>query len=213
MSEPLPVHLILGSRSPRRLELLSLLLPPEQIVVLAAPDETEPGFEGCTDREDVLDQLALIAFLKNEAVREEIAGRNWGALLTADTVVMAQDETGRAAVLGKPDGPDWQARVREWFHRYYLGRTHEVATAVCLWQPDGTLTEFHVITEVSFAQARPELVDWYVATDEPLGKAGGYAVQGAGGMFVDQIRGSLSNVIGLPLEATWKSLRKIGLIY
>jgi septum formation protein len=130
--------------------------------------------------------------------------------LTADTTIIAGDDAGRPIVLGKPDPTgDWQETVQDWFQRYYLGRTHLVATAVCLTSAAGERFEFCVTTAVRFRNVEPELLDWYLATGEPLGKAGGYGLQGAGGMFVEHVNGSLSNVIGLPLEATWEALRRL----
>ena len=104
--------LILGSRSPRRRELLSLLVPSARMEVVVPVDDTEAGFDGLETMETILPRLAGIARTKNEAVREQLVqseqkSGSWGAVLTADTVVIAQKTKSRSVVLGKPDGPDW----------------------------------------------------------------------------------------------------------
>jgi septum formation protein len=68
-----------------------------------------------------------------------------------------------------------------------------------------------VATEVAFARLSPAQIEWYVATGEPLDKAGAYAIQGAGGAFVLRVEGSVSNVVGLPLAETADLLRRAGL--
>ncbi len=65
-------------------------------------------------------------------------------------------------------------------------------------------------TRVDFAELRPEEIDWYVASGEPLDKAGAYAVQGLGALFVERVDGNYSNVVGLPLPATYRLLRRAG---
>ncbi|WP_437224577.1 Maf family protein [Planctomicrobium sp. SH661] len=204
--------LILGSRSPRRLDLLSLLIPQRRIHVAAPQDESEAGFEGKTSLAEILSQLAAIARTKNEAVYRQSSGRDWGGILTADTVVIAVDPADRLAVLGKPDGPHWKETTRDWFLNYYDNRAHQVATGVCLRSPEGTLLEFQVLTQIRFGTISPEMIDWYIHTGEPLGKAGGYGLQGAADMFVKSIIGSPSNVIGLPLEQTWQALQSLSLL-
>src|SRR5690606_33293837 len=108
----------------------------------------------------------------------------------------------------KPDGPDWQQTVRDRWTHYLLGKCHQVMTGVCLRSPNGQLEEFLTVTEVCFLPASRELVDWYIRTEEPLGKAGGYGLQGAASLFVKSIHGSPTNVIGLPLMETWHALQR-----
>lgn len=239
MSRPGPFPVVLGSRSPRRIELLKLLLPDDRILVVPPVDSDEPGFEGLHDLPEILGQLSRIARLKNDAVRSQLEAGRWSALLTADTMVIADDGTGGAVVLGQPDGPGWESRVWDWFERYLLGGTHRVVTGVCLTSFGGDRIEFTTTTEVTFlgldrgspgpaTETSPrdqaahlgsvaptvprDLLDWYIDTGEPLGKAGGYGVQGAGGMFVESVHGSLSNVIGLPIRETWTALRELRLV-
>ncbi|SFH70056.1 Maf family protein [Planctomicrobium piriforme] len=203
---------LLGSRSPRRLELLSLLIPADQIQVSPPEDESEQGFDDVHTLAQIDERVLAIASRKRDLVAEAWLTRPWRLLLTADTVVIVRDDSGQPVVLGKPDGERWQATVRDWFTRYYLGRPHEVATAVCLRTADGREESFVERTKVEFRTASPELLEWYIATEEPLGKAGGYGLQGAGGMFVQSVTGSPSNVIGLPVERIWQTLNEWELI-
>jgi septum formation protein len=231
---------ILGSRSPRRRELLAHLIPEERIRIVPPHEADEPGFDNLhTDRE-IVEQLQRIARMKNEDVVGQLAPGTWTGVLTADTTIVASHRDGRPVALGKPDGEGWEERVRSWFLKYYSGRTHRVITAVCVTSPiacHGSVSraefgpstrlaepchaegegsdarqEFYVTTEVNLEEISDELLDWYLATGEPLGKAGGYGLQGAGGMFATLVTGSISNVIGLPLKETWQALKRMNLL-
>jgi septum formation protein len=120
-------------------------------------------------------------------------------VLAADTTVEVDGE-----ILGKPvDGADARRMLRR-----LSGRTHHVHTGVAARA--GERLELDVVTTaVTFVPLVPTAVDWYVATGEPFDKAGGYAVQGVGGVFVESIRGSVSNVVGLPLAPTVDLLRRL----
>ncbi len=201
--------IVLGSRSPRRRELLSLLVPAERIVVLPPTDPDEPGFEGLVDEASIRRQLLHIAHLKNTHVRARQECPPEALVLTADTIIVA-GEPGAYVVLGQPPAtPEWQQTVREWFHSHYFGRTHRALTAVVLSHPDGQLIERIVETHVTLGPENVALLEWYLATEEPLGKAGGYALQGAGSVFVSRVEGSLTNVVGLPLEAVREMLAEM----
>ncbi len=184
------MRLVLASQSPRRRELLGLLgLDPE--VRPAHADETlHPG-------EPAEAYVRRVAREKAAAVAGEL-------VLGADTAVVLGEE-----VLGKPrDAEDARRMLRA-----LSGRDHRVLTGVCLRVGGAAPRELAalVATEVSFAALTPGQVDWYVATGEPLDKAGAYALQGAGGSLVREIRGSVSNVVGLPLAETAALLARAGL--
>lgn len=212
--------LILGSRSPQRLELLSQMIPPSRIKIVVPEEEAEAGFDGRETMESILSQLTGIARTKNEAVRRQLApgkGKTgsrsitgWSAILTADTIVIATEADARSVVLGKPDGPEWEAKTRSWFLNYYSGKTHRVATAICVRTPEEMLLEQCVLTDVTFSPIDSRLLEWYLSTREPLGKAGGYGLQGAASLFVTAMDGSPSNVIGLPMRETWDALLRAG---
>ena len=195
---------ILGSRSPRRLELLQLLAPREQISVLPPACAAEAGFDGLQEEPAIARRLLEIVQAKKADVEAQLSSEQQRSSrrLVADTIVVVQGVAGGQRVLGQPpEKEDWQGEVREWFERYYSGRAHTVWTGVCLWDHQQTLTEDIVRTTVVFRTISPAEIDWYLATGESLGKAGGYGLQGLASVFVEKIEGSLSNVVGLPLES------------
>jgi septum formation protein len=126
-----------------------------------------------------------------------------GALvLAADTVVVLDGQ-----MLGKPrDEPDARRMLTA-----IAGREHTVLTGVALAEPGRGRRESIVeSSRVQMAPMRPEEVDWYAATGEPLDKAGSYAVQGLGALFVEAVYGNYTNVVGLPLPATRRLFSALG---
>lgn len=209
-------RIVLGSRSPQRLELLRSIVPAERIVVVPPRNAVEAGFDGLSTRAEIDARPVEIARAKCDDVRGQVergtAGvdlREVAAIVTADTVIVATDLHGWPVVLGQPPDDDWANTVRRWFYDYLLGRTHVAATAVCIFGAGGEWHERVVTTEVTF-HAGAERVEWYLSTGEPRGKAGGYAIQGAGGVFVSRVEGSLSNVVGLPLRELLEMLEAAG---
>jgi septum formation protein len=136
-----------------------------------------------------------MAMEKARAAREARPG-TW--LLAADTVVEIDDQ-----ILGKPENP---TIARDMLSRL-SGRGHRVLTAVTLVGPDETVHLDQVVTShVRFRSIDAREIDAYVASGEPLDKAGAYAVQGLGGRFVESVDGSFSSVIGLPMEVVRAAL-------
>lgn len=207
------LRLVLGSRSPRRQELLALLAPHDRIEVLPPLQSEEAGFDGLHELPAIEQRLLEIARTKCADVCDQVAGQLAGshdrpaarpvdAVITADTIIVARDPAARPMVLGQPPADEtWDQVVRDWFRTYYAGRVHAAMTGLCVALRDGRTVEQIVRTEVTFIADVEPLLDWYLKTGEPRGKAGGYGLQGAGSLFVSQVAGSLSNVIGLPLEA------------
>lgn len=207
----LPESALLASRSPRRLELLSLLIDRARIEVVVPPSSDELEFDSLTTWPEIRQRLLEIARHKATQVCELRPQRHPGCIVIAadTTVIVAQgapvagldDSQGQFCALGQPpDGAAGTAVVRDWFRQHYLGRTHWAATAVVATGPDGARREGVATTAVTFRAAAQHDVDWYISTGEPRGKAGGYALQGLGSTFVERIEGSLTNVVGLPLE-------------
>ncbi|HEX9050455.1 MAG TPA: Maf family protein [Anaeromyxobacter sp.] len=202
--------LVLASQSPRRRELLEQLGIPFVVRPAHADEAVLPGEPA---RDYVLRVARDKARLSSAAEARE--GAVEGALvLAADTAVVLRGE-----VLGKPSGPQDARRML----RALSGTVHEVLTGVCVRRaagarPDAAAPEGGpaveldavVATEVRFAPLSAAEVEWYVATGEPLDKAGAYAIQGAGGAFVIRVDGSVSNVVGLPLAETAALLRRAG---
>lgn len=173
---------MLASGSPRRHELLALLGVAFRVVV---PDVDETPQPGETPRQLV----ARLAATKAEAAVGAI-------VLAADTVV---DVDG--VVLGKPTDTADATRMLA----ALSGRDHEVHTGVAVRRNGRTVIEV-VTTTVRFVALTPSAIGHYVATGEPMDKAGAYAIQGAGGAFVESIAGSPSNVVGLPLATVARML-------
>ncbi len=201
-------RIVLGSRSPRRRELLSYLIAPERIIVLPPTDPEEPGFQGLHEEAPIRDQLLRIARMKNVNVRARVECPARALVLTADTVIVG-GAAGAYEVLGQPSSGDlWKETVRQWFNTYYFGQTHRVLTAVVISDATGQSWEHIAETSVTMGAGNEALLEWYLDTAEPLGKAGGYALQGAGSLFITHVAGSLSNVVGLPLEAVYEMLEQ-----
>jgi septum formation protein len=173
--------LILASASPRRRRLLAELGHSFQVLP-ADVDETPP--EGLS-AERVAEELALQKAVK---VAGQVAA---GTIIGADTVVVSAEGT----LLGKPADPRDAARILETLS----GSTHRVITALALiHQPGGARVLGHASTSVSMRQLTREEIDEYVATGEPFGKAGAYAIQERGDRFVTRLDGPYDNVVGLP---------------
>lgn len=196
--------IILGSRSPRRRELLSQIVPESAIEVIPPQNSSEAGFEARNDLESIRERLISICRTKNDDVLRQISqGKDVLApILTADTIVVIEREPSKHLVLGQPpEGHDWKQTVRNWFLDDYAGKTHRVLTGLCFRTGDQIISEISetLVTFHEYDYVCTHL-DWYLSTQESVGKAGGYAVQGSGSIFVQRIEGSLSNVVGLPLE-------------
>ena len=212
--------IVIGSRSPRRLELLQLIADPTRLVVLPPLDADEPGFDGLVEMSEFEARCHEIVELKRQDVIQQLAegaAPDQGCVVVcADTTVIVNDESGKLLALGQPqeDG-DWQNEVRGWFRDYLAGRTHFVlsAVSVSLCSETGNVSrrlKQSCVTSVTMRDNVDDWLDWYIATGEPLGKAGGYAIQGVGSVFVTKFEGSYSNVVGLPIENTAEMLRQIG---
>jgi nucleoside triphosphate pyrophosphatase len=186
-------ELVLASESPRRLALLAQAGIVPAHVVPAAIDESV--HKGEQPRTHAL-RLAV------EKVRAAQARHNAPAfILAADTVVAC----GRR-ILPKAENDD-QVRARL---TLLSGRRHQVMTAVALLTPEGQLRTRLALTRVSFRRLDDATVASYVESREGVGKAGGYAIQGRAEIFVKEISGSYSNVVGLPLALTVTLLQGCG---
>ncbi len=186
----LPKPMILASASPRRQELLGFYGIPFEVIPSQADEEAQgPGQE----------QVRLLARRKCQEVASRYPDR---LVLAADTLVCIDDE-----VLGKPRDEADALRML----RLLSGREHQVHTGVCLMSPDGRILEDVATTQVTFLPIGDELLRRYIATGEPMDKAGAYAIQGRAGALISGISGSPTNVIGLPLEVLTVLFEQLGL--
>ena len=184
------MRLILASSSPRRAELLrnagiDFEVRPSGVDEIPELGETPETFARRAAREKA---LAVAAAAGSER-----------PVLGADTVVDANGE-----ILGKPAGP-WDATR---MLRLLSGTTHRVITAVCLVRPPNRIEALkHEITWVTLRALDDEEIRAYVASSEPLGKAGAYAIQGLACKFVTRLDGCYFNVVGLPVALVYEILK------
>lgn len=178
----------------------------------------EAGFAGLHTRMAIEAQLSQISRQKARDVVSQIAklsvdpaGSGRDMIIAADTTVVVSQSDGTLDVVGQPpEDESWKATVARWFREYYAGKSHLVQTALCVTGPYGRSAERVVTSEVTMIADVERHLEWYIATGEPRGKAGGYAIQGAGSIFVSQVTGSLTNVVGLPLEALLDLFAELG---
>ena len=185
--------IVLASASPRRQELLRQIGCKFRVVVSDAEELSGDGISP--------EQLA-VENARRKA--EDVAAKEGGnaPVLGADTVV-AVDET----ILGKPKDETDAVRML----RLLSGRQHFVYTGIALAYR-GEIYEGVVRTEVWVDELSEKEIEAYIATGEPMDKAGAYAVQGIAAKFIPRIDGSFSNVVGLPLYAVKELTRKAGIV-
>lgn len=188
MSAPL----ILASASPRRADLLQHFGLSFGIEPSAIDEQSLPGESG----------VALIRRVAKEKAQAVQARRPDAYLLGADTGVLLDQQ-----FMGKPESCDEACEMLQ----ALSGRSHEVSSAVCLITPTGELFEAFATTSVWFSTLSEAWIEAYVASGDPMDKAGAYAIQNEAGLFVSRIEGSYSNVVGLPLYETGQLLRGAGL--
>lgn len=185
--------MILASGSPRRRELLEGMGVDFRVI---EPEIEERPREG----ESPASFVRRLAVEKARKVAE-VHPSSW--VLGADTVVVLEGE-----IMGKPRGASEAASML----RRLSGKVHNVLTAFALVNlAEGRQITGLEITEVKFVPMDETDIRWYISTGEPLGKAGAYAIQGRGGVFVEWVKGSYSNVVGLPLAQLLPHLKALGL--
>lgn len=175
----------LASGSPRRRELLQQIGVQFDVISASVEEKIKTGETG-------LDYVRRLALEKAQAGLAQVqrAGFSLAPVLGADTLGILDNK-----ILEKPKDANDAANIL----RSLSGRTHQVITAIALVSPEKTATAY-AITEVTFRQLTENEISEYWLTGEPCDKAGGYAIQGLGAVFVKSIQGSYSNVVGLPIE-------------
>jgi len=183
--------LILASASPRRKQLLEQVGLP----FISIPSHIEENEDG----KDPVQHTLLLSENKAKAVFQDSKGQ-W--ILGADTVVVIENE-----ILGKPETQTEALSMLG----YLSGKSHEVITGFCVLNPSGRIAHSEAVsTIVEFKDLRRDEIESYVATGEPFGKAGSYAIQGIGAFLIKGIQGSYTNVVGLPISDLISALEKIG---
>jgi septum formation protein len=184
------MRVILASKSPRRKEILENLGLKFDIVVADAVevcDETDPQA-----------RVAALAAIKGRAVLDTLAHREDTLIIASDTLVYASGE-----FLGKP-----RSRLdAERMMRLLSGKAHSVVSGLYLWCGGREYTSA-AETKVIFDEMTDAEIESYISTDEPYDKAGGYAVQGLASLYVSGLEGDYFNVVGLPVNLLYKSLKR-----
>lgn len=202
MNKNHPPFVYLASQSPRRRQLLEQLGVAHELL-LPDPHEDTEGLEAVLPAEPPARYVQRVTRLKLEAAMERMKRRGLppAPVLCSDTTV-ARGRT----IYGKPaDAADAARMLRE-----LAGTTHRVLTAVAV-QSGRTRRTALSDSRVTFARWTPAQIRDYVATGEPMGKAGAYAIQGRAGAFISHISGSYSGIMGLPLFEAAGLLRAFGL--
>jgi len=190
------MKIILASSSPRRSEILREAGIAFEIRSADIDERALPG-------ESAQAMVTRLAEAKARTVASEIDhSMRDGIVVGADTTVELGGE-----ILGKPRDP---AHAREMLAKL-SGRTHHVLTGIFLLRLSGNTTRTAVEkSAVTFAQLSEEEIAAYVASGEPLGKAGAYAIQGLAGRYIPRIEGCYFNIVGLPLARLYAFLRELG---
>jgi septum formation protein len=179
--------LLLASGSPRRAEILRAVGWPFDALATNIDETLAPG----ESAPKLVERLAL--------GKAEAAAKKHPSLLVlgADTTVVVDSE-----ILGKPvDEQDARRMLR-----LLSGKWHDVLTGVALVRTEGNGCRVvaHERTQVRFSEMSDAEIDWYVASGEPMDKAGAYAIQGRAALFIEEIRGDYWNIVGLPLRLVYK---------
>ncbi len=188
-----PPVLVLGSASPRRRELLAMLVDDFAVVVAGIDEIRRPDESPCRFAERLAAEKAVAV----------ASSCRQSPVLAADTVVAIDDEC-----LGKPASPD-QART---MLARLSGRVHQVHTAAALLMPESAPEMAISTSQVHFAELPGAWIDRYLASGEPMDKAGAYAIQGQAAAWIRHLSGSYSGVMGLDLFSTAKLLRAAALL-
>ncbi len=184
-------QIVLASGSPRRRELLEQL---GLTFTVVAPDVDESPLPG----EDPIAYVGRVALDKVNAVAVNTSVPD-ALVIAADTTIDLDGE-----IIAKPvDLDDARTMLRR-----LSGRVHAVHTGVALRRGDRCVSTT-VTSQVTFVTLSDAGVEWYIGTGEPLGKAGAYAIQGAGAVLVQSVEGSVTNVIGLPLPTVVQLAREL----
>jgi septum formation protein len=185
--------IILASGSPRRHQLLDMLGIPHQVDPSDVPEVPAPG-----------EPAERVAVRLAGEKATQVAARHPGTpVLAADTVVALGSR-----LLGKPASAAEAGRMLA----ELSGREHRVVTAVALAH-DGRVEQRHDVTRVWFRPLTPQTIEAYVATGEPMDKAGAYGVQGYGAVLVERIEGDFFSVMGLPVRLVVELLEVAGVPY
>lgn len=181
-------QVILASASPRRRDILTHLGVPFEVCVSEADEHCDLADPG--------ERVEAIARRKCEATRDSRDVNESELILASDTLVWVD-----GCFLGKPADQEDAARML----RLLSGRVHRVISGIAVWYK-GRMVTAHDTTYVCFRPMSEEDIGEYLATGEPFGKAGGYAIQGEAARYVSEIKGEYENVVGLPVRCLYETV-------
>jgi septum formation protein len=190
MANHLCEKLILASGSPRRKELLTAVGWEFEAITAGIDESLRPG-------EDPATYVQRLAKSKAEAVAAKLRD---GLVLGADTTVVVDDQ-----ILGQPIDDQDAKRMLQLLN----GKWHEVLTGVAVGRVGGEWRVDYETTHVRFAGMTDSEMDWYISTGEARGKAGAYGIQGAAGLFIEEIDGDYFNIVGLPIRLVYELARQL----
>ena len=201
----------LASQSPRRQEILTQIGVKFQLL-LAEPSEDVESLEIQLPDEPALIYVKRVTLAKLAAAKQRLHARglDLAPILCADTTVALMLEDGKEIILGKPVNQHDAKRILQ----LLSGKTHDVHTAVAVLsnphinddQPKLLVSS----SQVTFKSLTDEEINAYISTNEPMGKAGAYGIQGIGGCLISSISGSFSGIMGLPLYETSQLMHETG---
>lgn len=196
----MPSFIYLASQSPRRSQLLTQLGVKHELLLPGAEEDAE-ALEAVLPNESPKAYVQRVTLLKLQAALERLRGRQLPSspVLCSDTTVAVGRE-----ILGKPADAEDAVRMLE----KLAGQTHRVLTAVAVGAGSKKLLALSE-SKVTFVAMSEGDIKAYVASGEPMGKAGAYAVQGAAAAFIERINGSYTGIMGLPLFETAKLLKAV----
>lgn len=181
-------RIILASKSPRRKELMQLLKLPFEIIVSDIDEQIDYN-------NDLVKEIEKLSYQKAEAVYKDHKN---ALVIGSDTIVKIGND-----VLGKPHSIEEAKKML----RELSDNTHQVVTAVTIINNDKVET-FSEVAEVTFYPLSEEEIEEYVNTNEPMDKAGSYAIQGDGAKFIRHINGDFYTIVGLPVAELYHRLKK-----
>jgi septum formation protein len=200
-------RLVLASASPRRAEILRAVGWPFDKLPADIDETRQPN-------EEPIAYVERLALQKAQAIAERLSSTVSSSerclILGADTVVVVESE-----LLGKPVDEEDARRML----KLLSGRWHEVITGLALLRGGPSDHEpansqvAHERTVVKFASLTASEIDWYIASGEPMDKAGAYAIQGRAARFVEEIQGDYLNIVGLPVRLLYKMTKKEATIH
>ncbi|HKO99234.1 MAG TPA: Maf family protein [Pyrinomonadaceae bacterium] len=182
--------IILASKSPRRVEILRAV----------GWDFESRAANIDESRHESEEPVAYVERLAREKAATIARDASNGLVLGADTVVVVEDE-----ILGQPGNNENARRMLE----LLSGKWHQVLTGIAIMRGEREEMVAHETTRVRFAELSQKEIDWYVSTEEPLDKAGAYAIQGQGGIFIEEIEGDYFNIVGLPIRLVYQLLGRM----